>query len=256
MIARHVILLLAVLSLVACVPPEGGIDEDDVAGDWLLDTGAEVQGEPLSPLAGHRITLRLGADGTLGGSGGCNSYAGTYDLVGGVYEMGAELTMTAMDCGAEVQEREDLFLQGLRLTETVELTDGGMAFTGEDTRLNFTPITPLDPADLAGRWRITAVGRPGEETPVEGEPFVRFSDDGTMTGSTGCRDLSGRFVVRGDEVLLTELAAEGECSANLADQDGAVVEVLGDGFTVDFSGGTDGARFDSRGGAYLLLGQD
>lgn len=250
-------MVLAGLVLVACVPPEGGIDEDDVAGDWLLEDGAEVQGEPLSPLPGYRITLRLGADGTLGGSGGCNSYSGTYDLVGGVFEMGAELTMTAMDCGAGVEEGEGRFLQGLRLTDTVELAESGeMAFSGEDTRLTFTPLTPLDAGDLSGSWRITVAGRPGEETRAEGEPFVRFSGDGAMTGSTGCRDLNGRFVVRGDEVLMTELSADGECGDGLGDQDGLVVEVLGDGFTVDFSGEADRARFDSRGGTYLLAERD
>lgn len=253
MTARILVLLLAASVLAACVPPEGGIDEDDVAGYWLLDQDGRVQGEPLSPLAGNRITLRLDADGNLGGSGGCNSFAGTYDLVGGVYEMGAELTMTAMECGAEVQQREDLFLQGLRLTDTVELTDEGMEFTGEETRLAFTPIEALDPGDLTGDWEITAIGRPGEERPVEGDPFVRFSEDGAISGSTGCRDLDGRFVIRGDEVLVTELAAAGECSATLADQDGAVVEVLGDGFTAGFSAGKDQVRFDSRGGTYLLL---
>lgn len=248
---------MAGLVLVACVPPEGGIDEDDVAGDWLLENGAEVQGEPLSPVPGYRITLRLGADGTLGGTGGCNSYSGTYDLVGGVYEMGAELTMTAMDCGADVQEREELFLQGLRLTDTVELAESGeMFFTGEDNRLRFTPLPALDPADLTGSWRITAVGRPGQETPAEGEAFVVFADDDTMTGITGCRDLNGEFVLRGDEVLMTELSANGECGAGLSDQDGLIVEVLGDGFTVDFTGESDSARFDSRGGTYLLAERD
>jgi heat shock protein HslJ len=113
-------------------------------------------------------------------------------------------------------------------------------------------LPPLDAADLAGSWRITAVGRPGEETPAEGRPVVRFSADGSMTGSTGCRDLNGQFVLRGDEVLMTELAADGECGAELGDQDGLIVEVLGDGFTVDLSGGADTARFDSRGGTYLL----
>ena len=51
-----------------------------------------------------------------------------------------------------------------------------------------------------------------------------------MLGSTGCRDLHGRYEVVRAEVLMTEMAAEGECSPELQDQDGLVVTVLGDGF--------------------------
>lgn len=251
MTARFVLTLIALFALVACVPPEGGIDEDDVAGYWLLEEGS-VRDEPLTPVPGYRIALRLDADGSLGGTGGCNSFGGTYDLVGGVYEMGAELTMTAVECGEEVMAAEDRFVQGLRLIETAELDDDVMLLTGEDTRLEFSAIEPLDPAALAGRWNVVAVGLPGSEMAAEGDAFVEFDADGVMEGSTGCRALTGRFQVGGDEVLMSELSAEGECEAELVDQDGLVVEVLGDGFTADFSG-TDAVRLDSRGGPYLLL---
>lgn len=251
MTARFVLALVVVFALVACVPPEGGIDEDDVAGYWLLEEGS-VRDEPLTPVPGYRIALRLDADGTLGGTGGCNSFGGTYDLVGGVYEMGAELTMTAIACGEDVMAAEDRFVQGLRLIETAELNDDGLLLTGEDTRLEFSAVEPLDPAALEGRWNVVAVGLPGSEITAEGGAFVVFDAGGAMEGNTGCRTLTGRFQVSGDEVLMTELAAEGECEAGLADQDGLVVEVLGDGFTADFSG-MDAVRLDSRGGPYLLL---
>jgi hypothetical protein len=42
--------------------------------------------------------------------------------------------------------------------------------------------------------------------------------------------------VKGDEILAAELAAEGHCPAGLAEQDGHVVTVLGDGFTVAIEG--------------------
>lgn len=251
MTARLVLALLATVTLVACVPPEGGIDKDDVAGYWLLEEGS-TQGEPLASVRGYRITLRLDSDGILGGTGGCNSYGGVYDLIGGVFEMGAELTMTAIGCGEEVMAAEDRFLRGLRLIETAELNDDELLLTGEDAELGFSAIAPLDPATLAGRWNVVAVGIAGSEAAAEGGAFVEFDADGGMEGSTGCRALTGRFQVGGDEVLMTELSAGEECDARLVDQDGLVVEVLGDGFTADFSG-ADEVRLDSRGGPYLLL---
>jgi heat shock protein HslJ len=61
---------------------------------------------------------------------------------------------------------------------------------------------------------------------VQGDPWLVLEADGTMTGSTGCRDLSGRYVVSGDELTWTDLRAEGECSARLEEQDSFVVSVL------------------------------
>lgn len=56
--------------------------------------------------------------------------------------------------------------------------------------------------------------------------------DGTFTGSTGCRTLTGSFVIRATRSLATRMSAEGRCPADLADQDSHVVGALGDGFTV------------------------
>ena len=57
-----------------------------------------------------------------------------------------------------------------------------------------------------------------------------------MEGATGCRELTGTYVVVGDEVQMTNLRADGECPAELADQDAHVIEVLADGFTAAIDG--------------------
>jgi heat shock protein HslJ len=59
-----------------------------------------------------------------------------------------------------------------------------------------------------------------------------------MLGSTGCRTLNGRYVISGAQVVLNELAAEGDCPAALREQDNLVVSVLGDGFGVVVEGDT------------------
>jgi heat shock protein HslJ len=60
--------------------------------------------------------------------------------------------------------------------------------------------------------------------------------DGTLTGSTGCRAITGRYVVNGAEIAFNELSTEGECPADLAGQDAHVIEVLGDGFRAAVDG--------------------
>jgi heat shock protein HslJ len=78
----------------------------------------------------------------------------------------------------------------------------------------------------------------GETTATVGgeQATLLLRSDGTFTGSTGCRELTGTFVIRGDEILATRMSADGRCPADLADQDGHVVGVLGDGFTVAIEG--------------------
>jgi heat shock protein HslJ len=77
-----------------------------------------------------------------------------------------------------------------------------------------------------------------------------LTSDGRVIGSTGCRGLTGEFVIDGDTIVFTTFAAEGECPADLANQDGFVVTVLGDGFTVTIDG--DQLTVTSRGNEGLV----
>lgn len=248
---RRLLLLATVTILVAaCVPPEGGPTERDVAGYWQLVEGT-VEGRQLALVPGYRVTLELGADGTIGGNSGCNAYSGSYDLVGGVFERGAEMTMTAMDCGPELDRLEDDYLRALRLVDAAAIEeDGSLHLSGEGADLVFEQIEPLEPEALAGRWEIEGYGRQGRSRTAEGGAYVELTAGGSMTGDTGCRPLAGTFVVAGDEVLMTRLSAEGDCSGDLSEQDAIVVEVLGDGFVPQWSDPTN-MRLESRGGAFL-----
>lgn len=248
---RRLLLLATVTTLLTgCVPPEGGPTERDVAGYWQLVEGT-VEGRELPSVPGHRVTLELGADGTIGGNSACNAYSGTFDLVGGVFERGAEMAMTAIGCGPELEQLEDDYLRALRAVDTAAIEgDGSLHLSGEGADMVFEKIEPLDPEALAGRWEIEGYGRRGRSRTAGGDAYVELTAGGSMTGDTGCRPLSGAFVVAGDEVQMTRLSAEGDCSGDLSEQDAIVVEVLGDGFVPDPSD-TNGMRLDSRGGAFL-----
>ncbi|MGD8806825.1 MAG: META domain-containing protein [Chloroflexota bacterium] len=47
-------------------------------GRWILSSYSTPSGELQRPLPGTEITARFGADGSLNGSAGCNSYSGTF----------------------------------------------------------------------------------------------------------------------------------------------------------------------------------
>lgn len=110
--------------------------------------------------------------------------------------------------------------------------------SGSDSSLHFERLAPVPEAALLDTIWVLDQLIDGETTAtVGGEPAtLELRSDGTFTGSTGCRELTGTFVIRGDEILATRMSADGRCPANLGDQDGHVVGVLGDGFTVATKG--------------------
>ena len=55
-------------------------------------------------------------------------------------------------------------------------------------------------------------------------------------GSTGCRELSGTWRVSGGELSFPSFSANGECTAELATQDGSIIAVLEGGFTAEVTG--------------------
>lgn len=84
---------------------------------------------------------------------------------------------------------------------------------------------------------LDAVLRGDVASSVAGEPAtLRLGEDGSFTASTGCRTLSGTWEAYGDEVRLPSMRAEGDCPADLWDQDGLVTGALGDGFRAEVDG--------------------
>jgi len=101
-------------------------------------------------------------------------------------------------------------------------------------------VAGLPPSFAQGPDALTAPEAKGYAT-------LRLDSNGTLAGSTGCRTLTGSHVVLGGEILATRLGADGECSPALADQDGHIFSVLGDGFRADVDGDPRGARGASQG---------
>lgn len=128
------IVLFILMTLTAC--ESGGLNEQDVAGDWLLVEGT-VNGAEFPLLGDHPVTLALGADGTVSGTSACNSYSGTFDLVHGVMVVGDEIAATAMGCAPEVARIESMYLETLPLLTTARLEGAELILSGGTRTLRF-----------------------------------------------------------------------------------------------------------------------
>lgn len=89
-------------------------------------------------IVGSTVTATFGADGSVTGSAGCNSYSAPYTLAGDALKIGPTVvTRKLCDTPAGVMEQEAAFLTALEHSTTVDTASGGVTLhdAGGATRL-------------------------------------------------------------------------------------------------------------------------
>lgn len=222
--------------LAGCAESGDGPAADLTDVPWELVSGT-VDGEPMPLVAGFPITLAISEEAATG-TAACNEYGAT------VATSGAEITVsglgaTEMACSPDVvMESEQRYLEALPRVETWSSTEGDLNLAGDGVELFFEALPPVSTAELTGTvWVLESLLDGESASSVGGErATLELFSDNSMLGSTGCRDLHGRYQVTGAEVTMQEMAAEGECPPDLQAQDGQVISVLGDGFRASVDG--------------------
>jgi heat shock protein HslJ len=203
---------------------------------WELGSGM-VDGVEVALVAGFPITLTI-TDDTAVGTAACNGYGAEVSMSGTEIAF-SEMFWTEMACAPdEVMESEAQYIEALPRVSAFSGTDQRLTLTGGGVELDFVALPPVPIDGLTGKvWVLDSLIQGDSISSAGGErATLELYTDGSMLGSTGCRGLHGRYVVSGAEVQMPEMAAEGECSADLQAQDSHVVSVLGDGFRVVLDG--------------------
>lgn len=223
-----VVALAVLVAACSAVPPTTTQPDPGPVGDWELVEGT-VDGSVL-PRGDFRITLLL-ENRTVGGVAACNSYGGEFLADDGFIEIGL-LSQTEMACAEPAMSAEQIFLRGLSAVDSYLVVDDRLTLSGVDTTLVFAVIPPIETAPLYDqRWVLESLILGDAVSSVQGDGFLLISSDGALSGSTGCRSLTGVFIVVADEILATELRADGNCPEGIEQQDSHVITVIGDGFT-------------------------
>ena len=243
---QTILALLLALPLAACsgaapspspTPSDPPAVDVDLNGSWQLEQGT-VRGEAIPILDTHRITLVV-EGATAGGIAACNHYGGTITVAGDEVGFSA-LSQTEMACDPpESMEAEQRYLTGLGQVHTGVRDGESLVLTGVGVELRFKLQAPVPEAALVDtEWVLDSLIDGEVASSTIGDARLELRSDGTFLGSTGCRDLTGRYIIYGDTVQVTEMGADGECPEALVDQDGHIIGVIEGPFTVVIEGNT------------------
>lgn len=200
-----------------------------IEGEWVL-----VSGVPL--VDGYPISLSASVN-EFGGRAACNQYGGSAVIDGDTISIG-EMFMTEMGCEPAVMDAESAYLTALGAITNWAIVDGQLRLEGSGETLVFDRAPEVPTEALVGTtWILDTLVQDDMAFTTVGEPAtLLLHEDGTVTGSTGCRDLSGTWIESDAQIFFPEFAADGECPDDIWEQDNLVVTVLGDGFTASIDG--------------------
>lgn len=199
-----------------------------VGTQWLLvGYGDENTLTPVEP--GTTITAIFSEDGNITGSGGCNYYAGSYEVNDDQMSIGPVATTGAI-CPVG-SEQEQNYLTALGSAETFRLFGQGLSITYDDGRgiLIYTsanlPLTgtlwtlnAVEGEPITEGISITALFEPGED----GKP-------GSVAGSAGCNNYSAAYQVDQENLKIeTPAATRKACETGMEEESAYLAAIEGD----------------------------
>jgi heat shock protein HslJ len=233
--------------LVACGPFGGSSEEELVGQVWTLTA---LMGEP--PLRMTTITAEFGADGRVGGSSGCNTYSGPYEVNGSKLSFGQPMASTMMACEPAVMAQEQAYMRALRAVAGYEIKDGTL--TLYDAVKTAVADYAVVEQTLAGTsWDVIAYNN-GKEAVVSviiGTAITaNFGEEGQLTGSAGCNNYVAEYETEGNNITISSAVATTRmaCQEAVMEQENAYLAALKTADTYKVEGGNmemrtaDGAK--------------
>lgn len=139
-----VVLLAATFLAQAQTGRDLATDRRVLAGtDWRLVSLGPAGGES-TVINGTTVTIKFGEDGRVGGSTGCNSYGGSYEVRGNNVTFGRMISTRRACLDQRANQQEQQFLGALESANRFRLTNDRLAifYNGGRNVLNFANNAP------------------------------------------------------------------------------------------------------------------
>lgn len=256
---RMFVSLLCALLLVSCGQPSEPApgspqpaEPASLEGGWRLVDGRGPDGDIPK---GDDIQITLEIEGSqVGGRSACNQYFAEIVETEDTFRLRG-IGSTDMGCEPELMDAESRYHRALSEVDSRRMEGEVLVLSGGKSELLFKKIAPQPTAQLIDtEWQLEGlIAGNGDEGSVSSvQPAtLTLHGDGRLSGSTGCRELTGTWQERPGHIATPEFGAEGRCSEALRDQDDHVVGVIGDGFVAEIEGAS--LTLTDPGGANGLL---
>ena len=217
-----------------------------VGTQWIL-VGYGDPGSPTAVEAGTTIIAIFSEDGNITGSGGCNYYAGSYEIQDDQISVGP-LATTGTICPIG-SEQETVYLDALGKAQTYQLFGQRLSISYDDGQglLTYTAANLPFEGTL---WTLVAVqGEPLTEGVTITALFKPGEDEqpGSVAGSAGCNTYTAAYEVEGEQLrietpavtlLACESGMEEEAAYLIAIEGDNTYQIIGDHLDIQTDVGT------------------
>jgi heat shock protein HslJ/chitodextrinase/uncharacterized protein YraI len=114
----------------------------EILGAWSMTSRAQGRQAPIELLPGTQITLVLATDGTYSGNGGCNTYQGTYQLLGPSQIQFGPMSQSQKICDQPIMAQETDYFMSLLKAEAFSVTGSKMQLNTSDNWTLFYDRAP------------------------------------------------------------------------------------------------------------------
>jgi len=172
-------------------------------GNWLVNTISE---QPV--LAGTSLFATFSQDGRVTGNDGCNNFSGTYTVSGNQLTFDPNMISTKIACEPTIDQQATAFTTTLLATTRYELAGTMLMLFQVDT----AGITMVDQGNSLAKtsWNVTSYNN-GNQAVVSLVPetsiTMTFSDDGTISGNSGCNSFTAQYNYTGSSITITQPAS-------------------------------------------------
>ncbi len=195
--------------------------------DWVLSSLITSDGDIPVPSTDVPWLNLSEKDGMYGNSG-CNTIGSSFEATDRSISFGM-IASTMMYCEG-LMDLELSFTNALEAVSQYEIIEDQLVLSSED----FTTVMTFFTADLTlenTQWRLYT--RNGEDIPADIHVSLTLSpegesNDGTVSGSAGCNNYTGSYVLDGDHLTINLISLTAKFCDTSMDIEAAFIEALQD----------------------------